>query len=241
MKIKQNIAIYATIVLGFLTVLGANNYINQSKVPSIPTKNISQQALSNTSTTDTTDTTVTKSNAPAATDTTTETTVKPSTKTSTPKTTIKASTAAASTASTSTVTTTDETPTEPVTPPQPTEQERVYKVANIISANISSDNSKYMITLDKTSVPDLGHIILQIKSIERRDTQIEIVQATSKLLAEANTEGHWLLSSDGKTYTDIYQDDIIITFNGADTLNLYVFIKIPSGTVYQYKYTITKS
>jgi len=234
LKIKQGITFYAIIVLAFATVLIANNQINKNKVPSTTAdKTVSQQALSDTSV-KTTDTTQTKVTAP----TTTNTTVKPSTKTSTvstPKTTVKASTTTTATAAT-------ETPTEPVTPPQPTEQERVYNKAGV-DASKESSNSPYTVTLDKTSLPDGSSINIEVSPLERWSASVIVIQAltSSGGMFCANTQGSWLLNPDGKTYSNTYKDNVGIAFNGSSTINLYVIIKLKDGTFYQYKYTLTKT
>lgn len=230
MKLKNHVSIYITSVLVLTTILIANNYINKSKVPSTPTKNISQQALNNTSTIKNTDATQTKTAA----STTTNTTVKPSTKTSTvstPKTTVKASTTTPATVPTT------ETPTEPTL----TEQERVYKFAHIDASKISS-NSPYTVTIDKTSIPDLSNIYIQVSPLERWAASITTVQAFSdeKTLMGGAPMGGWIMNPDGKTYSNAYKGNIGVAFNGASKMNLYIFIKEKNGTIYQHKFAISK-
>ena len=231
MKLKNHVSLYITSVLVLTTVLIANNQLNKSNVsPTTSDKAVSQQALSDT-TVKTADTAPTKAAAP----TTTDTTVKPSTSTvSTPKTTVKASTTTTATAT--------ETPTEPVTPPTLTEEERVYKFANIDSSKISS-NSLYTLAIDKLSVPDSGHINIQVSPLGRWSASIKIVQALSgsQMMISTDTQGSWNMNSDGTAYSNIYKENMGISFNSCSQINLYIFITPKDGTVYQYKYTITKS
>lgn len=232
MKIKQGITYYVIIVLAFATAsVGANNYIAKKNVPaSTVDKTISQKALSDTPAVITTDT---PTAAPVA------TTVKPVTKTSTvsaPKTTVKA-------ASTATVAAT-ETPTEPVTPPQLTEEEKVYKFAHIDSSKIITNSSKYNVTIDKTSLPSNGgSIYIQVNPLERWAAAITTTQCfqDNNTLMSNSPLGGWIMSPDGKTYSNTYKGDIGVAFNGALQMNLYVFITEKNDTIYQYKFKIVKS